>query len=102
MEAMAIINTHYSCVVDNDPKFLLQTHIFIHSLLSLDVKPEAIFINFVFDDAKVIKAFADKGANVSIYNKFGDKKYCNKLVQFSNKDLLNCDYIFYVIAILAL
>ena len=91
---MSDLSTHYSCVVDDDPKFLLQTHIFIHSLLSLGVKPKAIFINFVFDDEEVINAFADKGVNVSVYNKFGDKKYCNKLVQFSNKSLLNCDYIF--------
>ena len=91
---MPDLNIHYSCVVDNDPKFLLQTHIFIHSLLALGISPEAIFINFVFDDEKVIKSFADKGVNVSVYSKFGDKKYCNKLVQFSNKDLLNCDYIF--------
>lgn len=91
---MTNIKVHYSCVVDNDPKFLLQAHIFVHSLLALGVEAKSIFINLVFKDALQEKRFSDIGVNVSTYNKFGDRKYCNKLVQFENKALLDCDYIF--------
>jgi len=86
---------HYSCVVDKPEKFKNQGWLWINSLIKMGgIKPENIWAHCVAGiDAEYVRKCKTLGVNVGIIEPFGDKKYCNKIAQMSNKKLKESDII---------
>ena len=86
---------NYSCVVDKQEKLKKQGWLWLNSLIkSGGINPDNIWMHFVDGvDAGFIEKCAALGANIKITEPFGDKKYCNKIAQMSNKKLKESDII---------
>ena len=86
---------NYSCVVDVHEKFKKQGWLWLNSLIkSGGVNPADIWVHCINGmDAEYIKKCESTGVNVRVTEPFGDKKYCNKIPQISNKELKESDVI---------
>ncbi|MEV8465317.1 hypothetical protein AB0T83_00795 [Fluviibacterium sp. DFM31] len=72
----------YSCVVDRNPVIERSALIWVTCLLDIEtVAPEKIFVHTVETDLDVLPQLAARGVNIVPVPRFGDGKYCNKLVQ---------------------
>ena len=85
----------YSCVADNRDIFKTQGWLWLNSLIYFGkINPTDIFIHCIRGiDGDYIKKCAGTGVNVVIAEPYGDKKYCNKIAQLSNKNLKDSDVI---------
>jgi len=86
---------NYSCVIDNKERYLQQGWFWLNSLIQLGkINPSNIWIHFIKDiDDAYIKKYADAGINIEFIEPFGDKKYCNKIMQMRNEKLKDSDVI---------
>ncbi len=72
----------FSCVVDRNPVIERSALIWVTCLLDLEnIAPERIFVHTVETDLDVLPQLAARGVNIVPVARFGDGKYCNKLVQ---------------------
>lgn len=72
----------YSFVVDADPRFVLQTRMFLASLMAQGVPARAIHAHVTPNTGKAARAvLQNAGVNTHVLQPFLDGKYCNKLVQ---------------------
>lgn len=87
----------YSCVVDNHPKFKLQSQIWIESLLqNVGCREQDIVVHVVRGtDISYLRKYAERGINILQIDAFGEGNaaYCNKLQQLQSEILLEGDYI---------
>ncbi len=85
----------YSFVVDDKPKFYWQARIFLLSLIHLaKVSPKNIFAHMTSPN-HTFESFAKSlGIHIIFIEKWGDKKYCNKLQQIETIQLQQTDYVF--------
>ncbi|MCL2159445.1 MAG: hypothetical protein FWH48_08560 [Oscillospiraceae bacterium] len=85
----------YSCVVDNKAHFQLQGWLWLCSLIQFGkIEPSNIYIHcIVGTPKKILEKFSGTGANVLLIEPFGDKKYCNKIMQLSSEGLVDSDAI---------
>lgn len=86
----------YSCVVDSQPIFYFQAWNLVNSLLvNAKVDASQIYVNCVND---VHQFFLDEiqklGVNINFIERFGDKKYCNKIAQLDNEEFGRADCVF--------
>jgi hypothetical protein len=98
------MRTIYSFIVDSPPIFAYQGHILSLSIIKFaQANPHDIYVHFSkYVTPKVLKIFEDIGVNILIFEPFGDRKYCNKLVQipalshleFGKLVLLDTDAVF--------
>lgn len=85
----------YSCFVDNTNKFIYQGWLLINSLIkNAKISPENIYVTH---DENINSYFIDKCINLGVktyqIEKFGDKKYCNKIIQLDNSGLYDADLV---------
>lgn len=75
--------TVYSFIIDGAPIFAYQGYILAKSIIAhCHANPGDIYIHFssgVSEDVRAI--FRDIGVNILCFEPFGDRKYCNKIVQ---------------------
>ncbi len=84
----------FSCVVDSSPVYRWQCFIFVTTLLhNAGVPPSDIYVHLLSDDEK-LEAFLQKlSVNILKVSRWGDGKYCNKLVQLESTVLFEADYV---------
>lgn len=88
-----------SCVVENDSVYMLQTINLIGSVLETETfKPENIFIHFIDDEEtnlEKIQIFKNLGIQTRLVKRFGfgEKAYCNKLMQLSTPEFYRYDVV---------
>ncbi|MCL1794724.1 MAG: hypothetical protein FWG34_12755 [Oscillospiraceae bacterium] len=87
------MRVNYSCVVDNKERYQKQGWFWLNSLLHFGkIDSGSIYVHCVRGtDSRYIEKCAGTGANVSVIEPFGDKKFCNKIAQLSNEKLKDCD-----------
>lgn len=84
----------FSCVVDEDTKFLVQLNVWLATLTeNAGVKPADIFVHLVYDDPKLSERLEALGVNCATVAKFGDRKYCNKISQLDTEALREYEYV---------
>jgi hypothetical protein len=87
----------FSCVVDNQPKFILQSLLWATTILKTqNVQKEDIVFHVIKDiDARFLKYLNEKGYRYIEVPKFGDGHavYCNKLQQLTSNFEKNYDFI---------
>lgn len=85
----------YSFIVDRGATFSYQAWHLAHSLVKCcDAEPGDIHVQFTpGSDASVLELFQRHGFSTHTLIPFGDKKYCNKIVQFENLPLSSADTI---------
>ena len=85
----------YSFIVDSAPIFAYQGHILACSVIEIcNANPSDIYVHCsgeVHDNIR--KIFIDLGVNVLNFEPFGDRKYCNKLVQLPALEKLDFDIV---------
>jgi predicted SAM-dependent methyltransferase len=85
----------YSCVVDNSPLFTWQCHIFVNTLRhNCNVDPANIYIHAIDPSSLLLNYLYTLGVNIIPVDRWGDGKYCNKLVQFDTNELYEADHVF--------
>ena len=85
----------FSCVVDSKPMFRWQCNIYINTLLNLaGVNPEDIYIHVIDPDPSFVNHLTGFGVNIVPVKRWGDGKYCNKLVQFDTNVLCDAQVVF--------
>lgn len=82
-------NQYYSCVVDSSPVFYWQTWGLVNSLVkAADVPPKNIFVHHTPEvDEYFIEELLCLGVKTIPIQRFGDGKYCNKIVQLDTCEL---------------
>ncbi len=85
----------YSFFVDNNSKFIYQAWQLINSLIkNANVLKENIYMTHTNEiDSYFLNKCHEIGINTFEVEKFGDKKYCNKLTQLDNLELLQADLV---------
>jgi hypothetical protein len=84
----------FSCVVDENTKFLVQLNVWLATLTeNAGVEPADIFVHLVYDDAKLSERLSALGVNCVTVPKFGDRKYCNKISQLDTEALQEYEYV---------
>jgi len=85
----------YSCLVDNQERYKKQGWLWVNSLICFGkINPSDIFVHCIkgmSDD--YLKKCAGTGANVEITEPYGDKTYCNKIMQLSTPKLKDSDAV---------
>ena len=89
---------YYSCVVDASAVFYFQTWGMIHSLMKrANVNPAQIFVHYTEAvDPSFIEELSTLGVKVMPIHRFGDGKYCNKIVQLETPALKTADGVFFL------
>ena len=89
------MHINYSCLVDNKERFLNQGWLWLGSLIHFGkIDPKNIYVHCIEGtEPQYIEKCARTGANVSVVEPFGDKKFCNKIAQLSNEKLMDCDAV---------
>jgi hypothetical protein len=87
------MRVNYSCVIDTKEHFLKQGWLWLNSLIHFGkIDPGRIYVHCVTGtSAQYIEKCKGAGVNVEVIERFGDKKYCNKIRQLSNEKLKDCD-----------
>lgn len=87
------MHINYSCVVENKERYQKQGWLWLNSLLHLGkIDPGRIYVHCIKGtDARYVEKCAGTGANVSVIEPFGDKKYCNAIAQMSDEKLTDSD-----------
>jgi len=85
----------YSCVIDNKERYQKQGWLWLNSLIYFGkINPSDIFVHCVNPTDKNYTAKLEKiGVNVESIEPYGDKTYCNKIMQMSNPKLKDSDAI---------
>lgn len=87
---------YYSCVVDASPIFYFQAWGLVHSLMMrAKVEPSQIFVHYIEDvDTFLIEELIGLGIQVRPIERFGDGKYCNKIVQLKTPEFSTTECVF--------
>ena len=89
------MKVNYSCVVDKKERYLRQGWLWVNSLIELGkINPSNIWVHFITgtDDGYIDKV-SNTGVNISVIEPYGDKTYCNKVVQMRNDGLKDADAV---------
>jgi len=89
-------NSYYSCVVDSSSVFYFQTWGLVNSLIKMaKIPPSHIFVHYTKEaDRIAIEELTNLDVNLIPIARFGDGKYCNKLIQLDTKEFEDADYVF--------
>jgi hypothetical protein len=87
---------HISCLVDNDPKFIIQAYNWLLSLKATGTKatPFICAVDGSLSE-QTCRTFKYLGAKVVSANRFGEGRaaYCNKISQLFIDDVIDCDFL---------
>nr|WP_321440176.1 hypothetical protein [uncultured Hyphomonas sp.] len=84
----------FSCVVDENTKFLVQLNVWLATLTeNAGVDPADIFVHLVYEDPALSERLHALGINCVTVPKFGDKKYCNKISQLDTEALREYEHV---------
>ncbi len=90
------MKVHISCLVDCDPKFVLQAYNWLISVKAsgTSATPFICAVDGALSEAQV-RTFQQIGANVVSAKRFGDGRaaYCNKISQLFIDEVLQCDWL---------
>ena len=84
----------YSCVVDNHPKFLLQSLIWLRCLLTRNIPAEDIYLHVIdVDKSNYLQLLESYGVHLVHISAFDETvRYCNKLMQLDT--FIGLDYAY--------
>lgn len=88
----------FSCVVDTPPIFLYQAWNWAWSLIMYaNVPPQHIFVHVISGiNKRFVDKFADIGVQIIYINRFGDGKFCNKIMQLDTARLTEADVVYFM------
>jgi len=90
------VKIHISCLVDRDPKFVIQAYNWLVSIHSTNTKatPFVCAVDGALS-AQQVRTFESLGAKVVAAERFGEGRaaYCNKISQLFIDDVIDCDFL---------
>jgi 2-polyprenyl-3-methyl-5-hydroxy-6-metoxy-1,4-benzoquinol methylase len=90
-----MVRVRYSCLVDEAPRFQRQALIFAETLhKNAGVPYDHVYLHVTAPGLNVVKALAPLGVHEVPIGRFGDGKYCNKILQLDSADRIDGDYVF--------
>ncbi|WP_319420080.1 class I SAM-dependent methyltransferase [Pleurocapsa sp. FMAR1] len=89
---------YYSCVVDASSLFYWQTWGLVNSLIQIaKVSPTQIFVHYTLEvDQTFLQQLNILGVNLKSISRFGDGKYCNKIVQLDTREFAKAKCVFFL------
>lgn len=89
---------YYSCVVDASSLFYWQTWGLVNSLIKLgSVIPSQIYVHYTKEvEPAFLEQLRGLGVSLRSINRFGDGKFCNKIVQLSTPEFAQAKCVFFL------